>query len=77
MCKKQLPVIPFSAKDVKDLRERIGVGLSVAHELLVLSGGDVDLAEECSRDSNGLDQCKAAIIDARFRRLEDKRDASR
>ena len=69
--------LPFRARDVKDLRERIGVGLSVAHELLVLSGGDVDLAEECSRGSNGLDQCKAAIIDARFRRLEDERDASR
>ena len=66
----------FSAKDVKDLRERLGVGMSVAHELLVLSGGDVDLAEKCSCSSNGLDQCKAAIIDARFRRLEDESNAS-
>lgn len=63
-------------RKVKILRDRIGVGTSVASELLVLSGGDVDLAEQCSRESEGLDQCKAAIIDARFRRLEDERDAS-
>lgn len=57
---------------VRELRERIGVGISVARELLVLSGGDVDLAEKCSREATGLDQCKAAIVDARFRRLEDE-----
>lgn len=61
---------------VKELRKRLGVGMSVAHELLVLSGGDVDLAEKCSRKSPGLDQCKAAIINERFRRLEDECDAS-
>lgn len=63
-------------RKVKILRDRIGVGTSVASELLVLSGGDVDLAEQCSRESEGLDQCKAAIIDARFRKLEDECDAS-
>lgn len=57
-------------RKVKDLRDRIGVGNCVANELLVLSGGDVDLAEEASRASDGLDQCKARIIDERFRRLE-------
>lgn len=61
---------------VKKLRKRLGIGVSVAHELLVLSGGDVDLAEKCSRESPGLDQCKAAIINERFRRLEDECDAS-
>lgn len=61
---------------VKELRKRLGIGASVAHELLVLSGGDVDLAEKCSRESPGLDQCKAAIINERFRRLEDECDAS-
>ena len=60
--------------EVKELRNRISVSQSVASELLVLSGGDVDLAEKCSRKSNGLDQCKAAIIDARFRKLEDECD---
>lgn len=56
---------------VRELQRRIGVGVSVARELLVLSGGDVDLAEKCSRASVGLDQCKAAIINERFKRLED------
>ena len=61
----------ISKRDIKELRNRIQVGNSVAEELLVLSGGDVDMAEECSRSSAGLDQCKAAIIDSRFRRLEE------
>lgn len=60
-------------KKVKDLRERIGVGDGVASELLVLSGGDVDMAEQASREAKGLDQCKANIIDKRFRRLENNR----
>jgi hypothetical protein len=55
---------------IKRLRDKIGVGASVAHELLVLSGCDVELAAQCSRESKGLDQCKALIIDRRFRRLE-------
>lgn len=59
-------------RKLKELRDRIGVGTCVAHELLVLSGGDVDLAESASRASNGLDQCKAKIIDERFRRLEER-----
>lgn len=61
---------------VNDLRARINVGSNVANELLVLAGGDVDLAECASKASKGLDQCKAAIIDARFRRLENESDAS-
>lgn len=55
---------------VNDLRDRISVGSSVATELLVLSGGDIDMAAEASFESTGLDQCKAAIIDKRFKRLE-------
>ena len=66
----------IQSRAVKDLRDRIGVGVGVAEELLVLSGGDVDLAEKASRESDGLDQCKAKIIDRRFRRLEDEDDAS-
>lgn len=57
---------------VKELRDRINVGPSVAEELLVLAGGDIELAEQASRESRGLDQCKAAIIDKRFRRIENK-----
>ena len=56
---------------IKDLRERINVGNGVAEELLILSGGDVDLAEKASLDARGLDQCKANIINRRFKRLEE------
>lgn len=59
-------------RKVKELSQRLGVGNGVASELLVLSGGDIDMAEECSKSSKGLDQCKAAIINRRFRKLEDK-----
>lgn len=65
-----------NAAKVKELRGIIGVGQSVGKELLVLAGGDVDLAADCSLKSEGLDQCKAAIIDARFRRLENESHAS-
>ena len=57
-------------RKIKELRDRIGVGHGVAEELLILSGGDIDLAERASRDSKGLDQCKANIIDRRFKKLE-------
>ena len=66
--------MPYATKYVrltKELSDRLGVGIGVANELMVLSGGDIDLAEKCSRESGGLDQCKALIIDRRFKRLED------
>ena len=59
-----------TSRQIKDLRDRVGIGSSVAEELLILSGDDVDLAEAASRESRGLDQCKANIIDRRFKRLE-------
>ena len=55
---------------VKKLRQEIGVGQSVASELLTLSGGDLQLAAQASKESTGLDQCKAAIINERFQRIE-------
>ena len=64
--------MPISARKVDELRERISVGPVVAHELLVLSGGDVDMATEASLESRGLDQCRARIIDKRFENIEKK-----
>lgn len=61
-----------TAAAVKELRKRINVGASVAHELLVLAGGDILLAEEASKKSKGLDQCKAAILDKRIRMIEEE-----
>ena len=57
---------------VKEVRRRIGVGNGVASELLVLAGGDVELVVRSSKKSGGLDQCKAAIIDGRFRAIEEE-----
>jgi len=57
---------------INDLRKRIDVSSSVAYELLILAGGDVDLAEEASKNSKGLSQCKAYILDARLRAIEDE-----
>ena len=56
---------------VSDLMDRIHVGENVASILLTLSGGDVDMVEYASVNARGLDQCKAAIIDARFRLIEE------
>lgn len=61
-----------SSKKIRDLKERIGVGNSVASELLTLSGGNIELAETASLESGGLDQCKAAIIDKRFKAIESR-----
>lgn len=55
---------------VVELRRRIGVGNSVAIELLTLAGGDIDLAEKGSKMSQGLDQAKAAILNERISRIE-------
>ena len=57
---------------VAELRRRIGVGNSVADELLTLAGGDIDLAEKGSKMSPGLDQAKAAILNERISRIESK-----
>ena len=57
---------------VKEVRRRIGVGNGVASELLVLAGGNVELVVSASKKSGGLDQCKAAIIDGRFRAIEEE-----
>lgn len=59
-------------KAVNELQHRIKVGKSVAEELLVLSGGDVELAAIASKESQGLDQCKAHIIDRRFKAIEEE-----
>ena len=56
------------------VRQELGIGNSVADELLILSGGDPHIVIECSRESHGLDQCKAKVIDRRIRAIEDKFD---
>lgn len=60
-----------SNRKVNQLRDRIGVGNSVATELLILGGEDIELVVEASIQSDGLDHCKARVIDERLRRIED------
>lgn len=48
----------------------IHVGEQVATILLTLAGGDVNLVIESSQQANGLDQCKANIINKRFKEVE-------
>ena len=60
----------MQSRKERELMHRINVGASVANELLILAGGDIELATEASLESPGLDQCKARIIDRRFRRIE-------
>lgn len=62
----------MASNKVREVRRRIGVGNGVANELLVLAGGDVELVVRSSKKSAGLDQCKAAIIDGRFRAIEEE-----
>lgn len=63
-----------SSEQIYDLQSRLGVSESVAHELLLLSGDDVDLAEQASKASKGLNQAKCLIINQRFRMLEEDVD---
>jgi hypothetical protein len=57
-------------KLIAEVRAELGVGYTVADELLVLAGDDKEMTCECSLASPGLDQCKAAIINQRFSRIE-------
>lgn len=59
-------------KTIYEVSERLDVSVSVARELTLLGGGDVELIVECSNASRGLDECKARIIDARFRKEVEK-----
>lgn len=48
----------------------LDITYQLAKELLILAGGDEDLVIECSRMSNGLDHCKANIINGRLAKSE-------
>lgn len=47
------------------------IGFVVAKELLTLAGDDCELVIDCSIHSDGLDQCKAKIINERFQLIEE------
>lgn len=53
---------------VASVSEELGITKHLAKELLIIAGGDTDMVIKCSRASDGLDQCRARILDARFRK---------
>lgn len=55
---------------VERVSDELGITKQLAKELLILAGGDEDLVIESSLASNGLDHCKARIIDGRFQKEE-------
>ena len=59
----------FSNKVVQ-LRRTLGISTSVARELLLLAGEDVDIVIQASEAASGLNECKARVIDLRFNKLE-------
>lgn len=59
-----------NTSNINLVKEVCHVGDQVAGILLTLAGGDPSLVIACSRKANGLDQCKAFIIDARLADLE-------
>ena len=52
---------------VQRVANKLNIGLHLAKELLIMAGGDEDLVINSSLESDGLDQCKARIIDGRFK----------
>lgn len=55
---------------INRIKEELGIGFSVANELCLLAGGDIDMVIEASDRSGSLSQCKAEIINKRFEKLE-------
>lgn len=51
---------------------QLGISHRLADDLLTLAGGNINTVITCSKATNGLDQCKTAIINKRFSRLERK-----
>lgn len=55
---------------VEMLANDIGCGILLAKDLLILAGGDEGLVRWASTVSKGINQMKAIIIDARFKKVE-------
>ena len=47
-----------------------GVGTGVCRELLILADGDAKLVIKCSLVSRGINECKARIVDERFKSIQ-------
>lgn len=61
----------FEKKDqVNRVSEELGITKHLAKELLILAGGNEQIVIQASRCSNGLDHCKARILNTRIGNIE-------
>lgn len=57
--------------DVRELSQKIGCGVPLTQDLLMLAGGDEELVIRASENTcSGVESLKAYIIDNRFRKVE-------
>lgn len=65
---------PNDITAIRKLSSKMGCGLSLTRDLLILAGGDEQLLLQCSNETyHGVQSLKAAIVDERFRKLEECR----
>ena len=55
----------------KALGKELGISPGVAQQLLILSGDDPVLVKQASRQSRGLGECQARILDTRIGQIEE------
>ena len=60
-------------QDIDRIVDETGCGPALARDLLTLAGGDVNLVLDVSEQFEwGIESVKNAIIDARFKRMEEQ-----
>lgn len=60
----------INSNNVSWICNQLHITRQLAKELLMLAGGDEQLVVKCSQEANGLDHCKASIIDRRISKVE-------
>lgn len=53
-------------EQVYRVADKLHISPQLAKELLILAGGDEDLVLDCSKESEGLGECRARIIAAKM-----------
>jgi len=62
----------LDAVKVHQLASDIGCGIMLAHDLLMLAGGDEQLVRKASKQGHSAESVKALIINGRIKRLEER-----
>lgn len=60
----------INSQNIEWIRNQLKISYRLAHELLILAGGDEQLVVKCSNESIGLGHCKALILDRRINKVE-------